>query len=114
MDRATLERRLSRRTTSGRIIREIDGLRFVAITFVVLFHLGGLVKAHAAGGTSSLLRVVNTGGYGVQLFFVVSGFVLSLPFAAHRLRNGRVVSLRAYFLRRLTRLEPPYIVVMAV
>ncbi len=42
-------------------------------------------------------------------FFVISGFVLALPFLKHAHGMGKKVSLRSYFLRRLTRLEPPYI-----
>jgi peptidoglycan/LPS O-acetylase OafA/YrhL len=49
-------------------------------------------------------------GYrGVPLFFAISGFVLGLPFARHYLAGEKAVSLKAYFLRRITRLEPPYI-----
>jgi peptidoglycan/LPS O-acetylase OafA/YrhL len=46
---------------------------------------------------------------GVELFFVISGFILGLPFARMHIQQGRSVHLREYFLRRLTRLEPPYI-----
>jgi peptidoglycan/LPS O-acetylase OafA/YrhL len=46
---------------------------------------------------------------GVQLFFVLSGYVLALPFAGWYRRRGRAVSLKRYFLRRLMRLEPPYV-----
>jgi peptidoglycan/LPS O-acetylase OafA/YrhL len=45
---------------------------------------------------------------GVELFFVISGFILGLPFARMHIQQGRSVHLREYFLRRLTRLEPPY------
>jgi peptidoglycan/LPS O-acetylase OafA/YrhL len=41
---------------------------------------------------------------------VISGFVLALPFIRARLADGKPVSLRAYYLRRVTRLEPPYFV----
>ena len=51
---------------------------------------------------------------GVELFFVISGFILGLPFAAHYLKGAAPVSLRKYYLRRLTRLEPPYIVALLV
>jgi peptidoglycan/LPS O-acetylase OafA/YrhL len=110
--------RLSRRTTSGKFIPEIDGLRFVSIAGVVLFHLCGYtaVKSkavHFDGAAANVVALLgSTGHYGVQLFFIISGFVLALPFARHRLLNGPRPALRAYYLRRLTRLEPPYIVAM--
>jgi peptidoglycan/LPS O-acetylase OafA/YrhL len=46
----------------------------------------------------------------VELFFVISGFVLSLPFAAAYLAGKKGPSLGAYLLRRVTRLEPPYLI----
>lgn len=105
--------RYRRVTSSGRFIPEMDGLRFAAIVAVYLYHLRGYLLFHsgprAADPTLSLAaRVLEHGNYGAQLFFALSGFVLSLPFASHRLRRPKAVSLRAYFLRRLTRLEPPY------
>src|SRR5205807_233343 len=53
--------------------------------------------------------VMRYGWAGVQLFFAISGFILALPFAAHRLLGEKPVDLGKYFRRRLTRLEPPYI-----
>ncbi|HJU68960.1 MAG TPA: acyltransferase [Gemmatimonadaceae bacterium] len=110
--------RLSRKTTSGRFIAEIDGLRFIAIALVVIFHIRGYVAAKSPAvwsippETHLAARLTEVGHFGVQLFFIISGFVLALPFATRYLAGGPVVSLRAYLLRRLTRLEPPYIIAM--
>jgi peptidoglycan/LPS O-acetylase OafA/YrhL len=111
--------RLRRVTSSGRFIPEIDGLRFVAILTVYLYHLSEYlrVKSPPSGADPSstlMARILGHGGNGVQLFFVISGFVLALPFASHYLRKTKAVSLRAYFLRRLTRLEPPYALSMVL
>lgn len=46
---------------------------------------------------------------GSSFFFAISGFVLALPFAEHHLFAANRPSLRAYFTRRLTRIEPPYL-----
>lgn len=42
--------------------------------------------------------------------FVLSGLALALPFARQYLADGTRVVLSSYYMRRLTRLEPPYIV----
>ena len=106
-------KRLSRETTSGRFIPELDGLRLVAIAMVILYHVNGYLIAKTSfyehGATPDWLsRAALVGNHGVELFFVISGFILALPFAAYHLKQDRAVSLRAYYLRRLTRLEPPY------
>ena len=95
---------------------EIDGLRFVAITSVVLYHLHGFVWANrVAHDAHDSFRAMAQHGYrGVNLFYAISGFILGLPFAAHYLSGGPAIPLRPYFLRRLTRLEPPYIVNLAI
>ena len=112
--------RLRRITSSGRYLPEIDGLRFVAIFGVFLIHLRIYLANQAALPLATpvaddwLTRLADHGHYGVQLFFAISGFILALPFAAHHLKGKPKVSLRSYYLRRVTRLEPPYLVSMAL
>jgi peptidoglycan/LPS O-acetylase OafA/YrhL len=107
--------RFSRETNSGRFIPEMDGLRFAAIGMVVLFHLNGYLMAKSTAYAVSTARsdwlapVALVGFHGVELFFVISGFILALPFAAHHIKGKPSVDLRKYYLRRLTRLEPPYV-----
>src|SRR5215472_16211346 len=103
-------------TSTGLLIPEIDGLRFVAIFAVFIYHLAGDVLRHAdpAYRLATFQRDWFFGftqklDFGVPLFFVISGFILALPFAQHHLRNHASVSLPKYYLRRVTRLEPPYI-----
>lgn len=107
--------RFRRITSSQLYFPEIDGIRFLAITLVVLFHTHGYVtqKAGAAFADHNadypvLNYILENGDRGVELFFVLSGFILCLPFAQQYLSNGKVVSLKKYYLRRVTRLEPPY------
>jgi peptidoglycan/LPS O-acetylase OafA/YrhL len=100
--------------SGGRLIPEIDGLRFVAIFSVYLYHLAGDVLRHAGPdyplhlASSWLFRITQVLNVGVPLFFVISGFILSLPFAEHRRNLREPVSVQQYLRRRVTRLEPPY------
>ena len=59
-------------------------------------------------------RLLGHGGYGVCIFFAISGFILAWPFAQQHLLASRKVALSSYFLRRVTRLEPPYVVMLAI
>jgi peptidoglycan/LPS O-acetylase OafA/YrhL len=106
---------LRRITSGGSWIPEIDGLRFVAISSVVLYHIYAqlLVKSGhpvAVQARYALLgTAIGNGDRGVRLFFVISGFILGMGFARQHLHLGKPVDLKKYFLRRVTRLEPPYI-----
>jgi peptidoglycan/LPS O-acetylase OafA/YrhL len=113
-----LLKRLRRITRDGQWIPEIDGLRFVAIISVVLFHLA--VELSARSGRIIpiearywwLERLLLAGDRGVGVFFVISGMILAMPFARCYLLGSKPVSIRKYFVRRVTRLEPPYIASM--
>ncbi len=105
--------KFTRITSTGYYLAEIDGLRFLAITWVFLYHLNDyLIKIYHGNETNLFQRVLGNGHLGVELFFVISGFVLSLPFARHYLNQGKKVHLKKYFMRRLIRLEPPYFLIM--
>jgi peptidoglycan/LPS O-acetylase OafA/YrhL len=77
---------------------------------VVLLHVSGflIVKSFPRipdAGRNWAAVLVRSGHCGVLLFFMISGFILALPW----LKSGRPQHLGRYFLRRLTRLEPPYL-----
>jgi peptidoglycan/LPS O-acetylase OafA/YrhL len=107
-------------TTSGRFIPEVDGFRFIAILLVFVFHLAGTVATNSPSElipsieNGSLRQIANTLDIGVPLFFTISGFILGLPFAEAALKQKKQVNLKKYFLRRLTRLEPPYILCLMI
>lgn len=112
----TLFSAFTRVVANGRFIPEIDGLRFGAIGSVVAFHVAiDLATKYPqtwAMPDDLVGFVLGTGAFGVQLFFVISGMVLALPFVRHARGKGKKVDLGRYFWRRITRLEPPYILVM--
>lgn len=103
-------------SSSGQFIPEVDGLRFFAIFSVFIYHLTGDILRHSSAldaytrKASAIFPATQVLNVGVQLFFVISGFILGLPFATAHLANKKPVSLKKYFLRRVTRLEPPYII----
>ncbi len=100
-------------TSSGSFIPEIDGFRFIAVVWVLAYHISVEVVKHAPAQMAAqadgswLLAWLRTMNFGVQLFFVISGFILSYPFARHYCLNAARPALGKYYLRRLTRIEPP-------
>ncbi len=107
---------LQRKTSSGWFVPQIDGLRFVAIATVFFCHVIGYTANKLPGlqPTSFFVDRYNHFARGVQLFFVISGFVIAMPFVK-RAREGKAPgSLKDFFLRRLTRLEPPFLVAMVL
>ncbi|WP_439488453.1 acyltransferase family protein [Algoriphagus sp.] len=111
---------LLKRETSGRnFIPEIDGLRFLAIITVVLFHfrtaftreIDGIIFNDLSDNTLfHLMWWIDRFDLGVKLFFVISGFILCVPFYNFYALGKGKVELKSYFIRRLTRLEPPFII----
>lgn len=112
--------KLSRITSSGRYLPEIDGLRFIAIMPVLIQHLSERLQRYssvewaAPVSEDPVAFLASRGTIGVFLFFAISGFILCLPFAKYHLKGGRKVPLKGYLWRRVTRLEPPYLIWMTV
>jgi peptidoglycan/LPS O-acetylase OafA/YrhL len=83
----------------------LDGLRGYAALVVVLFHLSPSVigsERHLA-----IFRVIDFGKYGVLLFFLVSGYVIPMSLERHG-------SLRRFWLGRLFRIYPAYLVAIGL
>ncbi|MCA1220921.1 acyltransferase family protein [Streptomyces sp. 8L] len=88
-------------------LRALDGLRLVAALMVALYHYGGREgEVATAWGASPAVQFPSMhtwfayGPLGVQIFFVISGFVICMS------AWGR--SLAAFFASRVSRLMPAY------
>jgi peptidoglycan/LPS O-acetylase OafA/YrhL len=77
-----------------RYIPAIDGLRAVAVIAVILYHLG--------------FDWIPGGFLGVDLFFVISGYVITRLILDSIQRSGGL-DLRAFYIARLRRLLPPLV-----
>ena len=118
---ARLQSKLKRKPRSGLYVPEIDGLRFIAIFAVILFHAHiyyfqePLISDFTEVPASRWIEyTIGKGWYGVQLFFIISGFIICLPFALHQLRDGRSISLKKFFIRRFKRIEIPYFIALTL
>ena len=77
-----------------RYIPAIDGLRAVAVIAVMLYHLG--------------FKWIPGGFLGVDLFFVISGYVITRLLLDSIQRSGGL-DLRAFYIARIRRLLPPLV-----
>lgn len=79
--------------------------RAIAASIVALAHIAKEVTRHAAWSNSAILPWFNSMIFGVDIFFVISGFIM-----VYTTRNavGGLLDSRAFFLRRLVRIVPVY------
>jgi peptidoglycan/LPS O-acetylase OafA/YrhL len=89
---------MSTKNSTGKIrvshISSIDGLRAIAITAVVLYHLG--------------ISWIPGGFLGVDLFFVISGYVIT-RLILDSINQSSALDLRAFYAARLRRIYPGFL-----
>lgn len=86
-------------TSSNRYIHSVDGLRAVAVIAVLLYHLG--------------IDWIPGGFLGVDLFFVISGYVITGLILDSIERSGGL-DLRAFYLSRIRRLVPALVAMVVL
>jgi peptidoglycan/LPS O-acetylase OafA/YrhL len=87
-------------------IRELDGLRALAVMLVLLVHFGPL-REHG----TLLWKFESVGWMGVDLFFVLSGFLISGVLLDARETPSYY---RNFYIRRIYRIFPLYYTVLAI
>jgi peptidoglycan/LPS O-acetylase OafA/YrhL len=97
---------------------ELDALRFVAFFLIFLHHsmphLPDFYTKLGSGPTLALLlaSLASTGAMGVQLFFLLSSYLVTELLLRERATRGQI-DLRAFFVRRILRIWPLYYTFLA-
>jgi peptidoglycan/LPS O-acetylase OafA/YrhL len=91
--------RLASPHASSEYIPALDGMRAVAILLVVAAHFG--------------LGEIVPGGFGVTLFFFISGFLITRLLIAEASKAG-TISVSAFYVRRFLRLGPALLMMVAM
>jgi peptidoglycan/LPS O-acetylase OafA/YrhL len=95
-------------------VREIDGLRALAIWMVFAGHLLTTYRSSAASpGMHALFVVADHGWLGVDLFFVLSGFLITGILLKTRGRSTGAY-FKQFYIRRAARILPLYFLVLLV
>ncbi len=83
----------------------LDGLRALAVILVIVFHYGSIWSKNDDGG-------IFPGGFiGVDVFFVLSGFLITSILVGERAKTGRV-SFARFYARRSARLLPALVLLL--
>ncbi len=91
---------------SSKRLHELDGLRGIAALWVVFYHFWGAIQERDVDWVPDWVGSFFKAGFsGVDIFFVLSGFVIM-----HSVSNARadVGFIPNFILRRSVRIDPPY------
>lgn len=95
-------------------IRQLTGIRFVAAAWVLLYHLQGPLNTMGLLGIPVFDDVLRVGRLGVDLFFALSGFILTHTYLT---RLGPKIKGRAtvdFWWLRLARVYPVHLVMLVI
>lgn len=106
-------------------LEKVDGIRGIAILLVLTYHTlfilfpgfeattyntHGILELDGMSAVALNMNPVAQGWIGVELFLVISGFLIHLIY----LKNGSRFESRSFFSKRFWRIYPPYLIVMMV
>ncbi|WP_309732395.1 acyltransferase [Chamaesiphon sp. OTE_75_metabat_556] len=100
---------MSEQSASKRIVN-LDLIRAVAIVAVVVYHT---VQMVGRDGFVAISKYTHVGHYGVDLFFVLSGFLIGQLYWREQIDRGHV-DIPRFILRRLLRTYPAYAIAMVL
>jgi peptidoglycan/LPS O-acetylase OafA/YrhL len=93
-----------------RSIPSLDGLRALSIALVLLAHAR---RTRGFPAWLSSPALTDHGALGVQIFFVISGFLITSLLLTEKARTG-TISLSLFYARRTLRIFPPFYVFLGV
>ena len=110
---ASTPRQIGRPSTRTPYVPQIDGIRFLAIALVIVWHIS-LRSSRFAGllnqkdeHVHDLYEWFPHGEVGVALFFFISGYVIAQPFLSRPRDQWHI---RRFYAQRARRIYPPYLI----
>jgi len=114
VDRERLLRWLAPPASDNGEIRSLDGVRAIAAISIVVFHTLLYLRIEYLPGSQAIGSIWYYLSMSVQLFFVLSGFLLFRPYARALLSGAELPSWARFYQRRALRILPVYWVTLAV
>lgn len=90
----------------------LDALRFLAFLGVFYAHIGTIYTGTTVSQIfpiNILLKFTVYGSYGVNFFFVLSGFLITYLLLRERLNSG-IINIRKFYAKRILRIWPVYFI----
>lgn len=94
-------------------IKALTGMRAIAAMWVVLYHVAWLSSAYL-DQLSWIRPVLQAGWTGVELFFVLSGFVIARSYLDEMGTRWRTAGVLRFWLNRVARIWPAYALVTTI
>src|SRR3990167_2767100 len=97
----------------------IDGIRAIAVIYIVIFHLFFLsalyipLTTYEYAAAQKYFSVIVNGDLAVDMFFTISGFLIANILLSEHAKFGRI-NISRFYIRRYARLMPVYFVAMMV
>jgi len=89
----------------------LNGLRFIAAFMVIIHHLEQVLSVFGHDNYWNNSIILSIGGLGVELFFVLSGFLITYLLLTEE-RNTKQISITDFYIRRILRIWPLYYLIV--
>lgn len=94
-------------------IPTLDGWRAIAVSLVIAVHSNSMLMNNGSAPARSLALFLTHSGYGVDIFFALSGYLICTLLLYEKRETG-TISLSRFYVRRAFRILPPMLLYVFV